>query len=76
MCKHKLVAEQVWMLVQGARYHLLTETLRSRRKMAETLRRKMVWTGAITTWAYSLQMSELGYISRFLRYQHSHRISV
>ena len=39
--------------------------------------RKMVWTGAITTWAYSLQMSALGYISRFLRlYQHSHQISV
>ena len=30
MCGHKLVAEQIWVLVQ-ARYHLLTETLR--RKM-------------------------------------------
>ena len=29
------------------------------------------------TWAYSLQMSALGYISRFLRlYQHCHQISV
>ena len=59
------MAEQIWVIVQ-ARPRLL----------AETLRRKMVWTGAITTWAYSLQMSALGYISRFLLYQHSYQISV
>ena len=60
------VAEQIWMLVQA-----------KPRLLAETLRRKTVWTGALTTWSYSLQMSALGYIYRFLRkYQHSHQISV
>ena len=60
-CTHP-VAEQIWVLMQ-ARPCLL----------AETLCRKMVWTGMITTWVYTLQMSALGYISGFLHlYQHSH----
>ena len=31
------------------------------RLLAETLRRTMVWIGGITAWAYSLQMTTLGY---------------
>ena len=61
----RAMAEQIWVLLQ-ARPRLL----------AETLHRKKVWAGAITTWAYSLQMSALDSISRFLSYQHSHQLSM
>ena len=59
------MAERIWVLVQA-----------TPRLLTETLRRKMIWTGVITTWAYSLQMFALGYVSRFGRYQHSHQRSV
>ena len=61
------VAEPIWAVVQ-ARPHLV----------AETLRRKVVWTGGIPTWAYRrLQISPLGYIPDIcVKYQHSHQISV
>ena len=60
------VVEQSWVLVQ-ARPCL----------QAETFCRKMIWTGAITMWAYGLQMSALGYIFWLLRlYQRSHQTSM